>query len=50
VQAQAAAGRVTGKDKIGVRTGKVISKYKVAKHFILDLPAHFSKLLAGSAR
>ncbi len=34
---QAAAGRLKGKDKIGVRAGKVIGRYKVAKHFILDI-------------
>jgi Transposase DDE domain len=37
VAAQAAAGRVKGADKIGVRAGKVINRYKVAKHFILDI-------------
>ena len=31
--ARVAAGRLTGADKIGVRVGKVISKYKIAKHF-----------------
>jgi hypothetical protein len=31
---QASAGRLTGKDKIGVRAGKVINRYKVARHFI----------------
>ncbi len=30
-------GRFGGKDKIGVRIGKMIDKYKVAKHFILDI-------------
>jgi len=30
-------GRFGGRDKIGVRVGKVINKYKVAKHFILDI-------------
>jgi hypothetical protein len=34
---QAAAGRLKGADKIGVRVGKIISRYKVAKHFILDI-------------
>jgi transposase len=28
---------VLGKDNIGVRVGKVVNKYKVAKHFILDI-------------
>jgi hypothetical protein len=37
VKDQAAAGRVKGADKIGVRAGKVIGRYKVAKHFILDI-------------
>jgi len=30
-------GRLYGKDKIGLRTGKVIGKYKVGKHFKLDI-------------
>ena len=30
-------GRLQGKDKIGVRVGKVVNKYKVAKHFKLDI-------------
>ncbi|MCH8177849.1 MAG: IS1634 family transposase [Proteobacteria bacterium] len=33
-------GRLKGEDKIGVRVGKVINKYKVAKHFILDIKAN----------
>ena len=32
VGAQAAAGRIKGKDKIGVRAGRVVNKYKMAKH------------------
>jgi len=32
-----AAGKLTGRDKIGVRVGKVIGKYKVGKHFDLDI-------------
>jgi transposase len=32
-------GRLQGKDKIGVRVGKVVNKYKVAKHFILEIEA-----------
>ena len=31
------AGRLAGQDKIGVRVGKVINQYKVAKHFTLDI-------------
>jgi len=30
-------GQFGGQDKIGVRVGKVINKYKVGKHFILDI-------------
>ena len=33
VKAMVMAGRLEGRDKIGVRVGKVIAKYKVAKHF-----------------
>lgn len=37
VQSAVAAGRVTGQDAIGVRVGKVVDQYKVAKHFELDI-------------
>jgi transposase len=30
-------GRLYGQDKIGVRVGKVVNKYKVGKHFDLDI-------------
>ena len=30
-----AGGRLQGKDAIGVRVGKVVDKYKMAKHFVL---------------
>ena len=30
-------GQLHGQDAIGVRVGKVINKYKVAKHFVLDI-------------
>jgi len=30
-------GRLHGQDNIGVRVGKVVNKYKVAKHFKLDI-------------
>ena len=30
-------GRYGGQDKIGVRLGKVIDKYKMGKHFVLDI-------------
>ena len=31
------AGRLIGQDKIGLRVGKVINKYKVGKHFALEI-------------
>ena len=30
-------GRLFGKDRIGLRVGKIIDKYKVGKHFMLDI-------------
>lgn len=33
VRASVTAGRLQGQDKIGVRVGRVLNKYKVAKHF-----------------
>ena len=37
VKAMVMRGRLEGRDKIGVRVGKVIKKYKVGKHFDLDI-------------
>jgi len=37
IAACVANGKLCGQDKIGVTTGKVINKYKVVKHFILDV-------------
>ena len=37
IKAMVMAGRLEGRDRIGVRVGKVIGKYKVAKHFDLDI-------------
>jgi transposase len=34
------AGRLTGADAIGLRVGKVINQYKVAKHFALAIGDH----------
>jgi hypothetical protein len=34
-------GKLYGQDKIGVRVGKVINKYKVGKHFELDIRDDF---------
>ena len=36
-------GRLLDKDKIGVRVGKVVDRYKVAKHILLDIEdGHFA--------
>ena len=37
VQSMVSRGRLKGKAKIGLRVGKVINKYKVAKHFELEI-------------
>jgi transposase len=37
VRASVAAGRLKGSDKIGLRVGRVVNKYKVAKHFELTI-------------
>jgi transposase len=37
VQSAVAAGRLKGQDQIGVRVGKVVNQYKMAKHFALDI-------------
>lgn len=40
VRAMVQAGRLRGQDKIGLRVGKVVNQYKVAKHFTLDIQEH----------
>jgi hypothetical protein len=37
IVARVAAGHLRGKDRIGLAVGKVIDRYKVAKHFALDI-------------
>jgi len=37
IVAAVAAGRLAGAGKIGVRVGKVIGRYKMAKHYTLDI-------------
>ena len=37
IAAAAAAGRLVGAGKIGMRVGKVIGRYKMAKHYILTI-------------
>lgn len=43
VQRMVANGRLKDKEKIGVRVGRVLNKYKMAKHFILQIDTeHFA--------
>jgi len=47
IQLRVEAGKLLGKDKIGVAVGKVINQYKVAKHFelaITDASLRFARL------
>jgi transposase len=37
IRARVVAGRLAGQDQIGLRVGKLINQYKVAKHFVLDI-------------
>ncbi len=37
IVARVAAGRLRGKDRIGLAVGRVIDRYRVAKHFELDI-------------
>lgn len=37
IKASVTAAKLAGKDKIGVRVGKIINQYKVAKHFELHI-------------
>lgn len=39
IQRMVGAGRLRGQDKIGLRIGRILDKYKVAKHFLLDIGA-----------
>ena len=40
IKARVAAGKLVGSDKIGVRVGKVVNQYKVAKHLELTIEDH----------
>jgi transposase len=40
IKSRVAAGKLVGSDEIGVRVGKVINQYKVAKHFELTIEDH----------
>lgn len=37
IRARVAAGRLSGQDRIGLAVGKIIQRYKVGKHFALDI-------------
>lgn len=37
IQTRVVAGRLSGADQIGLRVGRVINQYKVAKHFALEI-------------
>jgi hypothetical protein len=37
IRARVTAGKLTGQDAIGVRVGKVVNQYKVARHFELSI-------------
>lgn len=37
IKVRVAAGKLVGSDKIGVRVGKIVNQYKVAKHFELSI-------------
>jgi transposase len=39
IQARVQAGKLAGADTIGLRVGRVINQYKVAKHFALEIGA-----------
>ena len=40
VRAMVAHKKLSGSDRIGVRVGRVVNKYKVAKHFELEIEPH----------
>lgn len=50
VRASVSAGRLRGQDKIGVRVGKVLNQYKVAKHFELDITADAFRFTRNTQR
>jgi transposase len=52
IKARVDAGKLVGSDEIGVRVGKVINRYKVAKHFELSIENNgfsFARKLAAIA-
>ncbi len=37
IQVRVAAGRLTGRDQIGLKVGQIVNRYKMAKHFTWDI-------------
>lgn len=37
IQVRVEAGRLTGRDQIGLKVGAIVNRYKMAKHFTLDI-------------
>ena len=37
IQIRVEAGRLTGRDHIGLKVGQIVNRYKMAKHFTLDI-------------
>jgi hypothetical protein len=50
IQARVAVGKLTGADAIGLRVGKVINQYQVAKHFDLTIDATRFQFARNAAR
>jgi hypothetical protein len=44
IAAAVTAGRLAGAGKIGIRVGKVIGRYKMAKHYTLDITDDLGRL------
>jgi len=40
IAASVEAGKLTGADKIALRVGRCVNRYKMAKHFVLDIGDH----------
>jgi hypothetical protein len=50
IQARVVAGKLSGADAIGLRVGKVINQYQVAKHFDLTIDAARFQFARNAAR
>ena len=50
IKASVDATKLSGQDKIGVRVGKIINKYKVAKHFELSIGDASPYLIRNEAK